>query len=157
MIQEVENQSLLQLREYFERLGDRLHTGPLRWYFEIRLFEIGASDISLAELIKFAYPEALPEKAQITAVVFSDFQKTLDYWFTTNRTGQSPVQWLIRGDKFFAYLLNECCHYTDAAIYEYSTQEGLDPLGAGILGAFAFIFVNSNQGRLLILSGGDCD
>lgn len=154
---EVEPNSILQLREYFSKLRHKHYMGELSWYFDIRLFELEDSNTALHELISFAYPDASPEKAEITTSNFYDLRETLDYWFTTNFDGTPPKQCLIRGDRLFADLLDQCIDYQQAEIYQYDTQERLDPLGAGIIGNFTFIFLNFNQGRMLILSGGDCD
>jgi hypothetical protein len=159
MIQEIVPPPLLQLRDYFERLGDRFHTGLkwIQWYFEIRLFEINVTEIALNELIKFAYPTALPDKAQITTTTFYDFQETLDYKFTTGYFGDLPIKAVVRRDRYFSYLLNECLHYKEATIYEYNTQEVLDPLGAAMFRRFTFILLNIKQRRLLILNGAEWD
>jgi hypothetical protein len=157
MLKELENEELAKLRNYFERLSVQIRKGQLQWYFDIKLFEIGTAEPAIISLIKDAYHDALPEKARITETSFEDFCETLDYWFTTDYSGKPPVKWLIRGEKYFAYLLNECIQRKDSRIYEYQTREPLDPLGSGISGNFAFIFVNPKQHRALILSGGDCD
>lgn len=154
---EIEPDSLLQLRDYFSRLSHQHYMGQLSWFFDIRLFELEDSDIALHNLISIAYSEACPEKADITKTNFQDLQETLGYWFTTDFSGNPPKQWLIRGDRLFAHLVAQCIEYKQAEIYQYRTQERLDPLGAGIVGNFTFIFLNFNQGRMLILSGGDCD
>jgi hypothetical protein len=157
----IEPPALYKLIGYLEAVSDFIRTGELKWYFDVRLFEYDevVSDIGL--LVKTAYPESFPEKAEISEASITDLVETFRHEF--GRRLESPERLSIltpvtdrRGEMWDH--LNECLLLEESRIYQYTTSDVLDDFGSGgIVGNFAAVIVNENQRRCLFLSGGDCD
>ena len=160
-LREIEPSALHKLEGYLEAVSDFIRTGELKWYFDVRLFEVEGAVSDLRQLIKEAYPDSKPEKSEITEGTIRDLLDTLKHELGR---GLPPTEGLriltpvIEPHLGMWQYLGECIGYEQARFFEYITEERLDGFGAGgIIGNFAFVILNESQQRCLMFSGGDCD
>jgi hypothetical protein len=157
-LKEIEPPALNKLVGYLEAISDFIHTGELKWYFDVTLFEYEDDFSDLALIIKTAYPESQPEKAKIAECSIADLVETLNHELGRGLYASPILMPVIDGDGQIWRYLNECVHYERSRIFEYTTSESLDSFAhGGIIGNFAFVILDEQQHRCLLLGGGDCD
>lgn len=161
-LEPIELPNLYELRGYLEAVSDLVRTGQLKWYFDTKLFEMDASEFSIQELIKTAYPQSHPDSATITECSESDMLDTLNHEFSrwlpsVNEGGRFPLPLLDSDGQLWRYV-KECVGQEQSRRFEYTTLARLDEFGTtGICGGFAFVIVNEASRRCLFISGGADD
>lgn len=146
--------ALYKLQGYLEATSDFIKTGELKWGFEVTLYEYENPDLDVVQLVKAAYPESHPEKAEITECSLEDMLETFKHELgrclpamETKRILQ-PILSLYAG--MWQYL-NECIDYKQSRFFEFFPSDEPNGLIGGILGEFAFIICNENTHHCLIL------
>src|SRR5437667_6381597 len=121
---EIETPKTHKLREYLETLSGTIRTGEVFWEFETRLFEYDGSFRDVKDVIRFAYPEAKVDLAEIREGSPDDLRITLES--ELGRFLPHLISTYIEG---VWALLKNCIDYEDARIFEYFTREHIDLVG----------------------------
>ena len=160
-MKEIELPALYRLQGYLEAVSDFIRTGELKWYFDVRLFEVEGALSDVRELIKAAYSDSKPEKAEITEGSIDDVLETLKHELGRSLPPIESLRILTPVVEPYAGMwkyVKECIDYEQSRFFEYTTKEYLDGFGTGgIVGNFAFVILNESQRRCMMFSGGDCD
>jgi hypothetical protein len=160
-LNEIEFLALHQLRSHLDEVSDRIRTGELKWYFDVRLFELEERVSDIRPLIKAAYPRSCPEKAEIRECSLDDILETLGHElgrFIPALIGMEPLAQVVSPYSELWKLVEGCIDFWGARFFEYLPSDHLDEFGkGGIIGNFAFVILNDSQRRCLMWSGGDCD
>ena len=154
----IESPPLFKLLGYLEAVSDCIRSGELKWYFDVTLFESDDIVVDISLLVKTAYPESLPEKAEIREVSITNVADTFKYHFCRGSQPRNLSEVLHPSYGGLWEHLNECLQLDESRFYEYRTSDRLDVFGGGgIAGEFAFVIVNDKLRQCLLLSAGDCD
>jgi hypothetical protein len=160
-LREIEPPALYKLEGYLEAVSDFIRTGELKWYFDVRLFEVEGAVSDVRQLIKEAYPDSKPEKAEITEGTIRDLLDTLKHELGRSLPEMESLRILtpvVEPHLGLWQHLGECIGCEQAHFFEYTTKEKLDGFGTGgIIGNFAFVILDESQQRCMMFSGGDCD
>ncbi|HEY9403361.1 MAG TPA: hypothetical protein VIQ24_11910 [Pyrinomonadaceae bacterium] len=160
-LREIEPPALHKLEGYLEAVSDFIRTGELKWYFDVRLFEIEGAVSDVKQLIKVAYPDCKPDKAEIGEGTIRDLLDTLRYELGRSLPEMESLRILtpvVEPHLGMWQYLGECIGYEQERFFEYITKESLDGFGTGgIIGNFAFVILDESQQRCMMFSGGDCD
>ena len=154
-LKEIDSPALYKLAGYLEAVSEFIRTGELKWYFDVRLFECEGAAPDIRRLIEAAYPDAKPDKAEISEASAHDVVETLGHELGRFCPPVEALRVLGPISTYTAAMweyLSECVDYERCRIYEYFSSEK-DGLLHGIAGEFAVIFYNERLNRCLILSG----
>jgi hypothetical protein len=155
-LKEIKTPELQKLFSYLEALSERIRTGEVFWDFEVTLFEVNGSISDVGQLIKSAYPDAMPERADISEASVEDVLETLNHELgrflpeIESLSILTPVTSL--HGEMWRYV-DECIDCGRASFFEWFAKEKPDRLIGGILGEFAIIIYNEHIHRCLFLLG----
>jgi hypothetical protein len=147
-----------QLSRYLDAVGDFLQTGEIRWYFEVRLFEVDQSPFDLIEFLKEVYPRSKPRSDKIYDSSLEGIRETLGWELGrfASKELRERIQPVIAGTGEMWLYLQDCIDLKNCQIYEYTSSER-DEILNGLMGELAVFFFSEKLSRCLILVGATSD
>jgi hypothetical protein len=155
-LKEIQTPELHKLISYLETLSERIRTGEVFWDFDVTLFEVNGSVSDVGQLIKSAYPDAMPERADISEASIEDVMETLNHELGRFLPEMDSLRMLTPVTSLHGEMwryVGGCIDCSRAHFFEWFAKEKQDGLIGGILGEFAIIIYNEDIYRCLFLLG----